>query len=153
MACGTPVIAFNRGSVPRNHRRRANWFSLSKTKKRPFAISERLSSALSRRDFESASRNDSPAPADGVRISYGLSQSHRERGRTDSCPTEYARPLVHPAPSIAANFVETIDSKNIRRENDPRPCAIKSQERKKPETRMQNIPTDTKSRAPITRNH
>jgi glycosyltransferase involved in cell wall biosynthesis len=91
MACGTPVIAFNRGSVPEIIEDGLTGFVVKDKEKAVATIS-----ALSRRDSK-ALRGTIHRAADGVRISYGLSQSHRERG----VPTAARRSTHDPTKSGA----------------------------------------------------
>jgi glycosyltransferase involved in cell wall biosynthesis len=108
MACGTPVIAFNRGSVPEIIEDGLTGFVVE-GKEEAVAATRRLS-RLSRR---------------------AIRQRFEERFTSRRMAREYLmvyRTLIEKRhtdrPTIAGNFVEKTHSKNIRREtNSPHPPA------------------------------
>src|SRR5437870_818876 len=89
MACGTPVIAFNRGSVPEIIEDGLTGFVVE-GKEEAVAAIDCLSRLLSRR-YSAALRGTVHGTADGARISYRISQPHRETAIPTVATTDYAR--------------------------------------------------------------
>jgi glycosyltransferase involved in cell wall biosynthesis len=103
MACGTPVIAFNRGSVPEIIEDGLTGFVVQ-GKEEAVAATDRLS-GLSRRAIRQRfeDRFTARRMARDYLMVYG---SLIERRHTDSCFDGVHTTVVNPAPSIAADFVE-----------------------------------------------
>jgi glycosyltransferase involved in cell wall biosynthesis len=103
MACGTPVIAFNRGSVPEIIEDGLTGFVV-KGKEEAVAATDRLS-GLSRRAIRQ--RFEDRFTARRMARDYLMVyRSLIERRHTDSCFDGVHTTVVNPAPSIAADFVE-----------------------------------------------
>jgi glycosyltransferase involved in cell wall biosynthesis len=110
MACGTPVIAFNRGSVPEIIEDGLTGFVVE-GKEEAVAATDRLS-GLSRRAIRQ--RFEDRFTARRMAREYLMVyRSLIEKRHTDSCLDGVHTTLVHPAPSIAANFVETSNQKTF----------------------------------------
>ena len=121
MACGTPVIAFNRGSVPEIIEDGLTGFVVE-GKEEAIAATDRLS-RLSRRAIRQRFEERFTARR-MAREHLMVYRSLIEKRHTDSCLDGAHTTLVDPAPTIAGNFVEKTHSKNIRREtNSPHPPA------------------------------
>jgi glycosyltransferase involved in cell wall biosynthesis len=103
MACGTPVIAFNRGSVPEIIEDGLTGFVVQ-GKEEAVAATGRLS-GLSRRAIRQ--RFEDRFTARRMARDYLMVyRSLIEKRHTDSCLDGVHTTLVNPAPSIAADFVE-----------------------------------------------
>jgi glycosyltransferase involved in cell wall biosynthesis len=104
MACGTPVIAFNRGSVPEIIEDGLTGFVVE-GKEEAVAASDRLS-RLSRRAIRE--RFEKRFTARRMACDYLMVyRTLIEKRHTDSCLDGVHTTLVDPAPSIAADFAET----------------------------------------------
>jgi glycosyltransferase involved in cell wall biosynthesis len=104
MACGTPVIAFNRGSVPEIIEDGLTGFVVE-DKEKAVTITERLS-RLSRGAIRK--RFEERFTARRMACEYLMVyRSLIEKGAYRQLPDGVRTTLVNPAPSIAANFVET----------------------------------------------
>ena len=104
MACGTPVIAFNRGSVPEIIEDGLTGFVVE-GKEEAVAASDRLS-RLSRRAIRE--RFEKRFTARRMACDYLMVyRTLIEKRHTDSCRDGVHTTLVDPAPSIAADFAET----------------------------------------------
>jgi glycosyltransferase involved in cell wall biosynthesis len=108
MACGTPVIGFNRGSVPEIIEDGLTGFVVE-GKEEAVAATHRLS-ALSRRDIRK--RFEERFTARRMAREYVMVyRSLTEQRHTDNWLDGAHTTLVNPAPSIAGNFAETSHSK------------------------------------------
>jgi glycosyltransferase involved in cell wall biosynthesis len=110
MACGTPVIGFNRGSVPEIIEDGLTGFVVE-GKEEAVAATHRLS-ALSRRDIRQ--RFEERFTARRMAREYVMVyRSLTEQRHTDNWLDAVHTTLVNPAPSIAGNFAETSHSKKV----------------------------------------
>jgi glycosyltransferase involved in cell wall biosynthesis len=101
MACGTPVIAFNRGSVPEIIEDGLTGFVVE-DKEQAVTITERLS-RLSRGAIRK--RFEERFTARRMACEYlTVYRSLIEKGAYRQLPDGVRTTLVNPAPSIAANF-------------------------------------------------
>jgi glycogen synthase len=119
MACGTPVIAFNRGSVPEIIEDGLTGFVV-KGKEEAIAATDRLSRlsrCVIRQRFEE--RFTARRMAREYLMVYRSLIEKRPYSYLDGVHTT----LENAASAIAGNFVEKSHSKKIRREmNSPRPA-------------------------------
>ena len=110
MACGTPVIGFNRGSIPEIIEDGLTGFVVE-GKEEAVAATHRLS-AVSRRDIRARFEERFTArrmAREYVRVYRGLTEQRHTDNWLDGVHTT----LLNPAPSIADNFAETSPSKKV----------------------------------------